>query len=94
MFFVHRLPQGLSPCLIARRRCSSIRSLAVFPWSTQVVHRFVSLGPGAMECGVGSWDEEERRVSTDRHKNRPDLLIASVTDAAPIRSLAVSPCSA
>ncbi|MCP4536427.1 MAG: hypothetical protein GY832_04705 [Chloroflexi bacterium] len=38
-----------------RNRRAPVHSLAVFPWSVQVVHWLVSLGPGAVGCGVGSW---------------------------------------
>ncbi|MCP4538815.1 MAG: hypothetical protein GY832_16905 [Chloroflexi bacterium] len=51
----------LPHCL--RRRRASARSLAVSPWSAQVVYWFVSLGQGAMECG----EESVRGVVCD-HK--------------------------
>ncbi|MCP4536736.1 MAG: hypothetical protein GY832_06280 [Chloroflexi bacterium] len=93
------------PIASAADDATPVRSLAVSPWSAQVVRWFVSLGPGAMECGVGSWRwcalvwrvrvVEREEVSTDCHKTyQPDLLIAPAADAAPVRSLAVSPWSA
>ncbi|MCP4535857.1 MAG: hypothetical protein GY832_01820 [Chloroflexi bacterium] len=54
---VHRLPQALSPCPIASATdATPVRSLAVFPWSGQVVSLACALGPGGGMRG-GWWNE-------------------------------------